>query len=295
MYDFLLVPVDGSDASTVALEYALEIAVDHDATVHLLYVADTNEPSLVRYEGNVVDVLEEEGEDVLEDARERAEARGVSTVMDTIQGQPRTVITEVAAEDIVDLVVMGTSGERSLTEHVLGSVTEHVVNASDKPVLAVRSAGNASQPYPYEDVLVPTDGSEHAERALELAGEIAREHGATLHVLSVLEDSLFGIGTDSPAETETASRDRTRDALAETAETMRATGVDEVTTAVESGSVPREIRSYAIEHGIDLIAMGTHGRSGLDQRLLGSRTERVLRITPVPVLTTSRPGSIDGQ
>lgn len=149
MYDFLLVPVDGSDASSVALEYALEIATDHDATVHLLYVADTNKPSHVRYEDNVVDVLEDAGEDVLQDARDRAEARGVSTVTDTIQGQPRTVVTEVAAEDVVDLVVMGTSGERSLTEHVLGSVTEHVVNASDKPVLAVRTAGDTSQPYPY--------------------------------------------------------------------------------------------------------------------------------------------------
>ncbi|UTF52712.1 universal stress protein [Natronosalvus rutilus] len=295
MYDFLLVPVDGSEASTVALEYALDIAADHDATVHLLYVADTNKPSLVQTQGAVVDVLEETGDDVVKDARERAEARGVSTVTDTIQGQPRTVITEVAAEDVVDLVVMGTSGERSLTEHVLGSVTEHVVNASDKPVLAVRAADDASHPYPYEDVLVPTDGSEHAERALELAGEIAREHGATLHVLSVLEDSLFAIGTDSSDETTSGPRDRAQDALAETAETMRAGGVDEVTTAVESGSVPKAIRSYAVEHGIDLIAMGTHGRSGLDQRLLGSRTERVLRITPVPVLTTSRPGSIDHQ
>ncbi|USZ72634.1 universal stress protein [Natronosalvus halobius] len=295
MYDFLLVPVDGSDASSVALEYALEIAADHDATVHLLYVADTNKPSHVRYEANVVDVLEDAGEDVLQDARERAEVHGVSTVTDTIQGQPRTVITEAAAEDVVDLVVMGTSGERSLTEHVLGSVTEHVVNASDEPVLAVRAASDASKPYPYENVLVPTDGSEHAERALELAGEIVREHCATLHVLTVVQDSLFGIGADSSDETTTASRDRARDALSETAETMRSAGVDEVTTTVESGSVPQAIRSYAVEHGIDLIAMGTHGRSELDQRLLGSRTERMLRITPVPVLTTSRPGSINDQ
>lgn len=73
--------------------------------------------------------------------------------------------------------------------------------------------------------------------------------------------------------------------------TVRA--ADDVTTsypytAVESGSVPREITSYADSEGIDLIVMGTHGRTWIDQHLLGSITERVLRTASVPVLTTNR-------
>ncbi|GAB3670142.1 universal stress protein [Halopiger thermotolerans] len=284
MFDFVLVPVDGSDPATAALEYALEIASTHEATVQLLYVADTNKPSLTQYEGTVVDVLEREGEDVISDARERATKRDVPVTDDIVQGDPREAIVDAANPDFVDLVVMGTHGRDSLEKYVLGSVTEHVVNASETPVLSVREDADARRPYPYDDVLVPTDGSDNARKALDLAAKVGAHHDATVHLLSVIDEPALGDAVGSSPVHDRLEADA-QEILADGESAVREAGVDDVETTVESGSVPETVRSFAADADIDLVVMGTHGRTGLDERLLGSTTERVLRTAPVPVLT----------
>ncbi|AEH39139.1 universal stress protein [Halopiger xanaduensis] len=284
MIDFVLVPVDGSDPATVALDYALEIAATHGATLQLLYVADTNKPSLTQQGGSVVDVLEQEGEDVLSDARERAARRDVPVTDDIVQGDPREAIVDAAAPEFVDLVVMGTHGRDSLESYVLGSVTEHVVNACETPVLAVRPDEDARQPYPYDDLLVPTDGSDNARKAMEFAATLATQYDARLHLLSVVDEPALGAAVGSSPVLDRLE-DTAQEIVAEGAETVREAGADDVKTAVETGSVPETVREFATDVGAELIVMGTHGRRGLDERLLGSTTERVLRTAPVPVLT----------
>ncbi|WP_049928575.1 universal stress protein [Halopiger goleimassiliensis] len=289
MLDFVLVPVDGSEPAATALDYALEIAATHGATIQLLYVADTNKPSLTQYGGSVVDVLERDGEDVLADARERATSQAVPVTDDIVQGDPREAIVDAAAPDLVDLVVLGTHGRDSLEKYVLGSVTEHVVNACEIPVLAARTGEDASQPHPYDDVLVPTDGSETARQALEVAAEIATYYGATLHLLSIVDEPALGVAVGSSSVREQLKADA-RERVADDASIVRQAGVDEVETTVETGAVPETVRSVATDVDADLIAMGTHGRTGLDDRFLGSTTERVLRTAPVPVLTVGVAG-----
>ncbi|WP_436343841.1 universal stress protein [Natronorubrum sp. FCH18a] len=282
MYDRILVPVDGSDSATAALDHALEIAGDHDATVTLLYVADTNEPSQTRLGTNVVDVLEREGDEIVSDARERAADSDVPATTDVVQGVPHDAIVDYAETKDVDLVAMGTHARGSLERYVVGSVAERIVNAAPMPVLTVRAIDDAPT-YPYESVLVPTDGSEHAAVALQLGADVANRNRATLHLLSVLEDQLFGSITD-----QTERQNRAADLLLDAESTAIDAGADDVVTAIKSGSVPRRITTYADGEGVDLIVMGTHGRTGLDEHLLGSITERVLRTASVPVLTTNR-------
>ncbi len=107
MISQILVPMDGSDPATAALEHALDIAADREATIQLLYVADTKEPSLTRLGTDVIDVLEREGDEILDDAAALAADRGVSVVTNVVQGDPRTVIADHATADEFDLVVMG--------------------------------------------------------------------------------------------------------------------------------------------------------------------------------------------
>ncbi|WP_226479101.1 universal stress protein [Natrinema amylolyticum] len=281
----LLVPTDGSDAATAALEHALDIAADRDATVHLLYVADTNEPSLTRLGTEVVDVLEREGDEILDDAAAMAADRDVSVTTDVVQGDPRTVIADYATADEFDLVVMGAHGRRGISEYVLGSTTDCVVNQCSVPVVTVRAAEDATRTYPYADVLVPTDGSDHAGAALELGATIADRHDATLHLLSVVDElpEVFDAeSTQLPEQLE----ENVQAVLDEAEATARRAGVDDIRTTIRAGSVSREITSYTDEEGIDLVVMGTHGHTGLDRHLLGSFTERVIRTSSVPVLTT---------
>ncbi|WP_254523746.1 universal stress protein [Natrinema caseinilyticum] len=283
----ILVPIDGSDPANAALEHALAIAAERGATVHLLNVADTNQPSLTRLGGDVVDVLEQEGAEIVSDAVEMAERRGVSVLTDVVQGDPRSVIVEYASTDEFDFVVMGAHGRRGLGEYVLGSTTDYVVNRSEVPVLTVRSADDATPTYPYTDILVPTDGSDHATEALELAAAFAEQTGARLHLLSVVDEipEVIDAGTaELPAQLE----ENVQDVLDEARAAAEGTGIEDVTTTLETGSMPREVTAYADSEGIDLVVMGTHGHTGLDRHLLGSFTERVIRTSSVPVLTTRR-------
>lgn len=282
MYNRILVPVDGTESATAAIDHALEIAEDHDATVTFLYVADTSEPSQTRVGTDIIDVLEHEGDEVVSNARERATDTDAAVTTDVVQGVPHEAIVDYAEMKDVDLIAMGTLGRDGLERHAVGSVAEGVINAAPMPVLTVRGTDDAPS-YPYESILVPTDGSAHAMTALQTGASVAKHHEATLHLLAVLEEGLLGsVGDESDRERQA------RDLLENAASTANDTGSGDIVTAVESGSVPTEITGYADAAGIDLVVMGTHGRAGLSQHLLGSITERVIRTAPAPVLTTNR-------
>ncbi|MFC6835347.1 universal stress protein [Halomarina ordinaria] len=137
MYDDILFPTDGSDGAAVALEHALDLAELSGATVHVLYVADTDRDSITVLGGQVVDALEEEGERVVRETLDTAGDR-VDVVGEVVQGEPHATIQEYAEGHDVDLVVMATHGRQGLDRYLLGSVTERVVRTSPVPVLTVR-------------------------------------------------------------------------------------------------------------------------------------------------------------
>lgn len=139
MYESILLPTDGSEASKAAYDHAMEIAERFDATLHVLYVADTTEYSTVTFENNVVDSLEREGKQVVDGVVEDAEARDVDAVGVVMQGGAYETIQSYIDENDVDMVVMGTHGRSGFDRIVLGSVTEHVVRTADVPVVTVRA------------------------------------------------------------------------------------------------------------------------------------------------------------
>jgi nucleotide-binding universal stress UspA family protein len=137
----------------------------------------------------------------------------------------------------------------------------------------------------YHDILVPTDGSAGTDEALTHALDIAAQRDARLHALSVVDrriylsadrdqqDSILRSLTEDAEEATAAVRDRADSAGVET------------TTAVRDGVPHTEILRYADEESIDLIVIGTHGRTGRDKLVnMGSVTERVVDNADQPVL-----------
>ncbi|MFB6196186.1 MAG: universal stress protein [Haloplanus sp.] len=282
MFETLLFPTDGSEGATAAFDHVLDVAAANDATVHVVNVADTTRDSVTQIRGEVVDTLEREGRDIVEKAADRAEKRGVATVTEVLQGEPYSTIVDYAETRAVDLVVMPTHGRRGLDRFLLGSTTERVVRRSEVPVLTIRPEDDIR--YPYRNVLVPTDGSDCADDALSLAiGVVADE--ASLHLLSVVDVTTLGVDVRADILADTLEESAT-DIVDEAAERAAEAGVDDVSTDVRFGtSVSRTVRSYVEDHDIDLIVVGTHGRTGLDRYILGSVTDRIIRTSPVPVLT----------
>ena len=136
-------------------------------------------------------------------------------------------------------------------------------------------------------ILVPTDFSDDAEAALEYALGLAQTFGASVHLLHVVDDPFAaGVWSSGLGAAEIAGLQATlvRDAEQRLERTVPPTTTG-VTSEVRIGPPPRQIVDVARERDIDLIVMGTHGRTGLAHIVMGSVAERVVRLAPCPVLT----------
>ena len=285
MFDEILVPTDGSDCAQAAVGYAVDLARRYDARVHALCVADSrileNASHYERHKKERAAIAEETCADL--------SAQGIEVERAVRTDVPHEAILRYARAHDVDLVVMGTHGRTGVERFLLGSVTEKVLRLSDVPVLTVKG-GAEDGTDPFTDILVPTDGSEGALAAVDPALSLAGAYDATLHALSVADVKSLG-----PAVRTEPILDElleAAEAAVEAVETRaREANVASAVTAVEVGYPYSEIRSYVEDHDVDLVVMGTRGRSGISRYLLGSVTEKLVRTSPVPVMTVRRPHS----
>ncbi|WP_092693594.1 universal stress protein [Halorientalis regularis] len=283
MFERILVPTDRSDPARRALEQAADLTTRYDATLTALRVVDTRELDGSSDLDERTEVARTDLDDAIEDLDVDPTPEGVVRA-----GIPSEEILDYADEEWIDLIVMGTHGRTGVRRYLLGSVAEKVVRLSDLPVLSVHPAEVDVGSVPYERILVPTDGSDGAGVAVDCATDLAKTYGADLHAVSVVDtgamapDVQFDVIRDQ-------LRERAQTAVETVAEATREAGIDDTQTAVLEGRAHDAIKSYADEERIDLIVMGTHGRSGLDRYLLGSVAEKLVRTASVPVLTVRMP------
>jgi nucleotide-binding universal stress UspA family protein len=284
MYEDILLPFDGSDGAAEALHHAAEIAHWADATIHVLFVADTRRDSVTVVETEVVDALVQEGEDIVEEAEKTLTTLGVDYDSDVVKGHPAPTIVEYAEQYEYDVIVMPTHGREGVSRYLIGSVTEKVVRLSSVPVLTARMQPDEQLVFPYENILIPTDGSAGAAHAAEHGLSLAAALDATVHVLSVVDETSLGLdvrSTISGQEREQAATDAVDDVVSE-AETR---GVSNTVRHVEHGSPIEVILDTIDSNDIHAVVMGTTGRRGSDRILLGSVAEKTVRSAPVPVIT----------
>lgn len=137
----------------------------------------------------------------------------------------------------------------------------------------------------YDDILVPTDGRGGMERVTDHALALAELCGATVHVLYVVDETAYATVPDD-------ARERVREALegdgqsATKAISERALERDlDVHREIRWGDPAVAIVAYAVENDVDLVVMGTRGKTGFERYLLGSVAEKVVRVSPIPVVT----------
>jgi nucleotide-binding universal stress UspA family protein len=139
MYERILVPTDGSPAAEAAVEQAVSLAAQYDATIHALYVVDTSAYSTLEAGAEVIiNALEDEGEKAVGDIAAAAADADVEAETTVTAGTAYRSILGYVDDHDIDLVVMGTHGRRGLDRYLLGSVTERIVRTATVPVLTVR-------------------------------------------------------------------------------------------------------------------------------------------------------------
>lgn len=138
----------------------------------------------------------------------------------------------------------------------------------------------------FRTILIPTDGSEPAGRAVEQGLEIAKQYDATLHAMFVVDTRRYGDPTLSSIELVVEEMEEIGNGLVREIEQRGTENGLSVITRVSHGVPHEEIVDYAGEVGADLIVLGSHGRTGSNRIPIGSVAERVVRTADRPVLTT---------
>jgi nucleotide-binding universal stress UspA family protein len=275
MYDEILLALDGSDCAASAADDALALAAEYDATLHARCVVEAFGLSTVEERK----ARKREATERLDAFAERAADAGVDCEVGQRSGFADKELLAAIDDVGADLVVMGTHGRTGVQEFLLGSIAAQLVRHSPVPVFTTP----ASEGWSPETVLVPTDGSEHAEAAATHAIEVAARFGAAAHVVSVVDSGEFGYEVQSTDIADMLTEEA-NDAVDRVVE--RAVDRDVPTTSeVVQGRPSRRILDVAEQRGADLVVLGTHGRSGVRRLLLGSVAEAVVRGATTPVLT----------
>lgn len=137
----------------------------------------------------------------------------------------------------------------------------------------------------YDEILIPTDGTAKMKRVSEQAVQLAELCEGRLHVLYVVDETAYSsIPSGTRERVQETLADDGSDATKAIAERAFERGVD-VVRQIRWGDPAVAIIAYAVENNIDLITMGTHGKTGFERYLLGSVAEKVVRISPIPVLS----------
>jgi nucleotide-binding universal stress UspA family protein len=231
-----------------------------------------------------------QGEDYLKDLARSALA-GLSVNLSVEIGKPAEVIVDIGAGQREALIAMATHGRSGIRRWLLGSVAEKVLHATVNPLLVVRPEEKApSGPVRLKTVLVPLDGSHLAEKVLPHARAIATALKSELVLTRVFAAPIAaqvvseGVRAPDFNQVKEALRNEARSYLEEKAEALRAGDGADVSHILMEGDSAAEIIDLARKTPNDLLAMCTHGRTGVSRWVIGSVTERVVRHSGDPVL-----------
>lgn len=298
MYRSILVPLDGSPFAEQALAAAAEIAGRAKATLHLVLVhqsaavvAGPGEPVVL--DPAIDEKLRAEEGGYLASVRALVQRGDTFQLVETVlEGPIADAIAKYAHDHAIDLVVMTTHGRGVFSRFWLGSVADRLVRQLEQPLLLLRPrSGEAGTPLPtVRRVLLPLDGSPHAEAMIEPALRMAQTYGAEVTLLRVVE-RITPVWLPTPGVIPVPDADalphRQLEAtryLHEVAGRLRVRG-HQVATAVEVAPDPVSgITEFAERERIDVIAMATHGHGGPVRFLLGSVADKLVRSATTPLL-----------
>ncbi|MFC6961069.1 universal stress protein [Halocatena marina] len=311
MYHEILIPID-SRGTAGPIARAFDLARMCDGTVHVLHVIDTS-PEPDALDSDERDALrrhsEKRGRSATVRVQELAAELGLKTKREVREGVPYQSVLAYAEENAIDVIVMGTRAhdQAGTQQSRVGSTTERVVTLAGVPVLttrpteendsdsdrdravdsnlaAVETATSVDDGL-YEQIVIPTDGSDIAERAAEQGFALAERYGAEAHVVYVIDTRTYGL-EDAPRSIVGLLKKGGTTAVDSIAAKARDREIS-VTTEIRQGVPEEELLRYMQGVAADLTVMGTRGKDAGDDRLLGSTTIRMIRRSETPVLTVS--------
>jgi nucleotide-binding universal stress UspA family protein len=256
--DTILAATDRSAFSEGAVKEAINFAKRCSSKLYVMSVLESN-PEYETIGANFFQKEEEEAKKYLESIKLKALQEGVACETILSEGEePYRLIVNEAAGKKADVIVVGRHGRTGLVKILMGKVAANVISHAQCKVLVVPKAARIE----YKKILVATDGSEHSIAATSEAIEIAKRTGSNIIAVSVAHSEL---------ELEEAKRN-----VDKVLETAQKEGIQVEKALTPIGKADEVIVEIAGGRGVDLIVMGTYGKTGLRKLLMGSSTEKVI-------------------
>ncbi len=281
--------IDGSPASL----HALSQLIDHGGKDMRLTLAGVVPPLSVDYQGaTVTDQLVEDEQNmaqalmrVLQDYRDTAREAGIEAEVSLQHGHPHERIVDLAAQTRASVIVLGAKHEGAVRRRFLGSTTSRVIGFAHRDVLMIPEG----VPLVLDPVLVATDGSEYADRAVDRAVTLCSSRDSRLLALSVTAGPSRLDVAPLPSRAAASMDQAAEQVLDQVRSTAEAVGVSLKQPIIRRGRPAEQIAEVAQELRAGLVVVGSHGRTGLTRLLMGSVTERLLELAPCSVLVVPPP------
>jgi nucleotide-binding universal stress UspA family protein len=298
MYTRLLIPLDGSKTAETALAYARFLASRLKLPTVLLEVIDVVEigsritPEKAQFLRVFLENVRKRSEEYLKVIASTFRHIDVNCIVE--QGTAPEMIIEKAAADKGTLINMATHGHSGIKRWLLGSVSEKVLRGARNPLLLVRARKDSATTdgeAVLTSVIVPLDGSELAERVLPMVADLAKRQALQVILLRAYTLPLSALAVEPEAAYLVSDekliaelRDEAVAYLEKKAQAIKEMGVEKVSSIAEYGFAADEIIALGKKTPDNLIAMSTHGYSGVKRWVMGSVTETVVRHSGDPVL-----------
>lgn len=295
MIQGVLVPLDGSPFSEQSIPVAVEIARRVGASLQLVTVHEPLPPVLMM--GGMPVRAPDTRSDFESYMRVTADRVRMESRLDVgfalLEGSPSESLAAMVAERGADLIVMTTHGRSGASRLWLGSVAESVVGHVTVPVLLVKQREGLVSAF--RKVLVALDGTPLAESVIESAVDVAGKDGVEYTIVRVVEPmtslSVAALGAlpDPSPELWNEERKQVGSYLDSVADRLRARSLVVHVRSMVHTHASRGLLEAAGDMSADLIAISTHGRTGLKRVLLGSVADKVLRGAETSVLLRRPP------
>jgi nucleotide-binding universal stress UspA family protein len=291
MWKKILVPLDGSDLAELALPYAQEIASTFNSELILLYVSEPADEEHLHMHELYLEKLATQMKKVV---------KRVGPVV--ISGKPVDEIVKYTEKNDIRLIIMASHGSSGIIPWAAGGMASKVIDAIGVPLLLIKETKRrkTKEKHLISRILLPLDGSEAGEAAITRVRELRSRLKAEVTLLGVvptgqhirtvggLDYILF------PEQEMEAYRAEAREYLEKVYKRMqrgkKAKG--ELTIAISSGEVTKEILNYAQKKRASLIAISSHGHSGMTKWVFGSTAQKIIQDSPIPVLVVkAAPGT----
>ncbi len=304
MFERILLPLDISEASEIAVLYTEELAGKLGSEVILHYVRESNDGELEHF---FLDYLDRLADTLKQNIRMKT-GKEVKITTKVATGEPSQNICELVTRNSIDLIVMTSVSASGLKiGKTLGSVADHVCHTVPVPVMLLRpqnGRNTSGKKQLINKILIPLDGSMLSKKAVPVGEKLAARLNvpillfemATMAYPSTSSAAMYGsnyvkindrdeqLVDYNHAKANESEESRVQTELVAIEQEIKKNGLT-VDYRITSGiDAAKEIEEISKEMGVDLIVMATHGRSGLDRWLMGSVAEKVLRYGKVPLL-----------